>query len=234
MADVGNLKAEEDRIRRAYARRRDDGRYAISDVANLLRIQDIERRLLRLLDQHGALPLRDKHILEIGCGTGYWLREFMKWGADPAAVGGVDLLADRVAAARRLCASGSWLLRSNAACLPFPDAEFDLVAQFTVFTSILDGQLKRRVAQEMVRVLKPRGLVLWYDFQVANPRNPDVQGVGRREIADLFPACSIWLQRVTLAPPIARLAAPLSWRLCTLLDTIPVLRTHYLGLIQKP
>src|SRR2546427_62821 len=123
MADTNDFRAEEDRIRAAYARRRnDDGRYAWSNPGHLFMMQDIERRLLRLLTREGVLPLRDKRILEIGCGTGYWVREFVKWGADPARVAGVDLLADRVAAARRLCPSDTWLLRSNAARLPFPDA----------------------------------------------------------------------------------------------------------------
>jgi hypothetical protein len=85
----------------------------------------------------------------------------------------------------------------------------------------------------MLRVLKPRGLVLWYDFHVGSPRNRDVRAVGRSEIAGLFPGCSMSLQRVTLAPPIARLAAPRSWLLCRLLDAIPLLRTHYLGVIWK-
>ena len=115
MADVPDFRAEEDRIRAAYARRRQDGRYAWSNLGHLFMMQDIERRLRRLLAREAVLPLEDKRILEIGCGTGYWLREFVRWGADPAAVAGVDLLADRVAAARRLCSSETHLLRSSAA-----------------------------------------------------------------------------------------------------------------------
>jgi len=228
------LRAEEARIRAAYARRRQDERYAWSNPGHLFMVQDLERRLLRLLRQRSVLPLRDKRILEIGCGVGHWLREFVKWGANPAAVAGVDLLRDRIAAAKRLCPNGTQVFPCGAAALPFPDAEFDIVGQFTVFTSILDSDLKRRVAGEMMRVLKPGGCVLWYDFHVGNPHNPDVRAVGRREIADLFQGCSIALWRVTLAPPIARFVAPRSWLLCTLLDGIPLLRTHYLGVIRKP
>lgn len=234
MVDVRDLRAQEDRIRAAYARRHPDGRYAASDPGNLFMLQGIERRVLRLLLEQGLLPLHDKRMLEVGCGTGHWLREFVKWGADPAAVTGVDLLPDRIAAAERLCARGTRLFSGNAAELPFADGEFDSVSQFTVFTSILDAELRYRVAREMLRVLRPRGLLLWYDFHVGNPRNPDVRPVGRREIADLFPGCSISLRRVTLAPPLARFAARRSWLLCALLDTIPLLRTHYLGAIRKP
>src|SRR5438445_10103119 len=103
MAEVGDFTSELQRIRAAYARRRQDGRYAPSDPGHLFMLQGIERGVLRLLARHSVLPLRDKRMLEIGCGTGYWLREFVKWGADAAGVTGVDLLRDRIAAARRLC-----------------------------------------------------------------------------------------------------------------------------------
>ena len=61
----------------------------------------------------------------------------------------------------------------------------------------------------MLRVLKPGGLILWYDFHVDNPHNRDVQGVRKREIFELFSGCDIRLHRITLAPPIVRLVAPI-------------------------
>src|SRR5207245_4975939 len=103
----------------------------------------------------------------------------------------------------------------------------------TAFTSILDSRMKRTIASEMVRVLKPHGLILWYDYHVNNPRNPDVRGVKKQEIHQLFPGCRIALERITLAPPLVRLLAPYSWLACCLLEGIPFLCTHYLGVIQK-
>jgi len=226
--------SEPDRIRAVYARRGREDRYAGFQPAQVFTLQGVERRLLRLLRQHGALPLRDRQILEVGCGTGHWLREFVKWGADPAAVAGVDLLAGSLAAAKRRGAGGTRLVESDGAALPFPDGAFDVVGHFTVFTSILDPTLRRRVAQETVRVLKPQGLILWYDFHIASPNNADVRPLGRREIATLFPRCQVTLRRATLALPLARLLAPRLWLLCSLLETIPLLRTHYIGVIRKP
>jgi hypothetical protein len=49
--------------------------------------------------------------------------------------------------------------------------------QFTVFTSILDKDMKRNIAAEMLRVLKPKGVIIWYDYFVNNPKNSDVRGV---------------------------------------------------------
>ena len=75
--------------------------------------------------------------------------------------------------------------------------------------------------------------ILWHDYLVNNPWNTDVRGVNKREIQDPFPGCRIKLQRVTLAPPLARLLAPYSFLLCSLLEKIRIFNTHYLGVIRK-
>jgi SAM-dependent methyltransferase len=224
---------EERRIRATFAQRRTGATYAWSSPAHVFIMQGIERRLLALLAAHGMGSLNGQCILEIGCGTGHWLREFVKWGAHPHDVVGMDLLADRVGEAGPLCAQGVQLFCGSAAVLPLPAASFDLVAQFTVFTSILEPDLKQQVAFEMLRVVKPTGLILWYDFLFDNPKNVNVRGIGRREIQRLFPGCSVNLQRVTLAPPLTRRLAPRSWLACSLLEAIPLLRSHVLGVIRK-
>jgi ubiquinone/menaquinone biosynthesis C-methylase UbiE len=179
------------------------------------------------------MPLKTRKILEIGCGTGYWLREFIQWGAQPANIAGLDLLTDLVSEARRLCPEGVTLQQGSAAQLKFSDRTFDLVLQSTVFTSILDIALQTEIATEMIRVLKDDGLIIWYDFRVNNPWNPDVRGIKKQEIFRLYPNCNVKLERITLAPPLARLIAPYSWLACQILEHVPCLRTHYLGVIQK-
>jgi ubiquinone/menaquinone biosynthesis C-methylase UbiE len=196
-------------------------------------VQEIERRLLDALKRHAMTPLTAKHILEIGCGNGHWLREFIKWGATPENLAGIDLLAERIAQACRLSPPGINLRRGNAEELDFADRSFDIVLQATVFTSILDRALKKKIATEMLRVLKPNGVVLWYDFRVDNPRNPDVRGIAKAEIDELFSGCQITLERITLAPPLLRALAPYSWLGSYLLSAVPWACSHYLGTIRK-
>ena len=106
-------------------------------------------------------------------------------------------------------------------------------ADTDVTPSILDDVMKKQIAPEISRVLKPGGALLWYDYFVSNPSNPDVRGVSRREIVRLFPGFSISLKRVTLDPPITRTVASVSTALYRLLSSVPLLRTHYLGFLQK-
>jgi ubiquinone/menaquinone biosynthesis C-methylase UbiE len=229
--------AEEARIRGAYSKRKDaarySGLYSYFNPGNCFMVQEQARRMLALLRQHGHEDLGSKRLLEIGCGGGHWLREFIQWGAHPENVTGIDLLEDRVTEARRLCPPETKIECGSAAKLEFRDESFDLVLQSTVFTSILDASLKQQVAGEMMRVVKRDGLILWYDYHVNNPRNSDVRGVKRREIAQLFSGCRIELKRTTLLPPLTRLLAPYSYLTCHLLGKLPPLCTHYLGIIQK-
>jgi len=226
---------EVERIKVAYQARERAGwdrRYSFFDAANLLAIQARERRILRLLHQHGLTPLTGRRILDVGCGSGGELRNFLRWGAEPENLYGIDLLPERIERARYLSPNINFAC-GNAAKLPYPEAFFDLVTQFTVFTSILDQTMKQAIAAEMQRVLKPEGLILWYDFRYSNPANPNVRGVGRKEIEALFPACRRRLEVITLAPPLARKIAPHSGLACYLLEKIPFLCTHYLGVIRK-
>jgi len=229
-----SASAEEARIGAAYAKRElGDPRYSWFSPSYQFMVHQRERRLLALLRRYDYENLESKQILEVGCGTGQWLRDFIKWGARPENVTGVELLSDRVAEAVHLCPKEMHIQRGNAAKLEFADAAFDLVLQSAVFTSVLDTTVKQQIASEMLRVVKSDGLIVWYDYHVNNPWNPDVRGVKKGEIHTLFPGCQIKLQRVTLAPPLARWIARRAWLLAFLLERIPLLCTHYIGIIRK-
>ena len=76
----------------------------------------------------------------------------------------------------------------DAAEMPWADDMFKLVVISTVMTSILDAEVRRAVADEVDRVLEPGGAVLWYDFRVDNPANPNVRGIYISESSDAFVA----------------------------------------------
>ncbi len=224
---------ERERIRLAYSRRHSDGVvYSLFNPGQLFMTQQLEKDLIRLLRRDRVNPLGDKKILEVGCGTGWPLRGFMKYGARPENLHGIDLLPNAIEEAKRISPDVDFRC-GNAESLPFEDESFDIVTQFAMFTSILEDRMKRNTAKELLRVLKPQGLILWYDYFVGKPSNRDVKGIGKREIIRLFANCTFDFNKVTLAPPVARAIAPYSFLLCYLLEKIPWLKTHYLVVIKK-
>jgi len=227
--------SEVDRIKSVYALRDASGKrglYTMFNPSALFFHQSRERALLRVLKTAGLEDLKDRQILEVGCGNGGVLRDMVRYGADPANCSGVDLLKGRIEEAKRISPNMSFSC-TNAETLPFDDGTFDIVMSFTVFSSILDRTMREGLAKEMLRVLRPDGMVLYYDYHMDNPRNRDVRGVKKRDIEALFKGCEINLRRVTLAPPLARALAPISTVVCEMLEAIPLLRTHYLGLFRK-
>lgn len=226
--------SEADRIREEYRRRGreiPEGFYDLDRPANLFLRQGQERALLRALREERLIPLAGP-VLEVGCGSGNWLEMLERFGARRGDLHGIDLDPERVArAAGRF--PGADLRAGDASRLPWEDRRFGLVFQGTVFSSILDPDMRQQVATEMLRVLAPGGAVVWYDFFVDNPSNPNVRGVRRGEIGELFPGCRVRLRRATLAPPLARRVVPVSWTLAALLEALRVLDTHYLGVIRR-
>ena len=194
--------------------------------------QQTVRSCIAALQRGSMFPLSGCRVADIGCGVGTWLLEFVQWGADPAELAGIDLMPARLERARRRLPAAD-LRAGNASELPWAAESFDIVSQFTVFTSILDPALKRAVAAEMVRILKPGGAILWFDFRFDNPRNPDVKALRKEEIGSLFPGCKMELKPALLAPPLSRLIAAPSWLLAEALHSLPFLCTHYAGLIRK-
>jgi ubiquinone/menaquinone biosynthesis C-methylase UbiE len=231
-----DLEAEELRIRGVYADRNrliPADRYSSRNPGNLLIRRELERHLLANLRRVGCQPLDSKEILDVGCGSGFWLQQLVGWGAKPRNLFGIDLRPAGIAEARQGTLRDATLEVGNATRLVFADQRFDLVLQFAVFSSVLHGPSKHQIASEMIRVLKPRGHIIWYDFFVDNPWNPDVRGVGKKEISDLFASCRRHLERVTVAPPLTRrmgLFAPL---LYPALAGIKICSTHYLGFFEK-
>lgn len=227
---------EQERLTEVYgdrARRLPADYYSPFHPGNLFILQGRERALLRMLSRAGLHDLSELQILDLGCGAGGDLRRLLDLGARPDNLHGVDLLSERLERARALSPQLHFEL-ADAQALPFEDATFDLVMQSTAFSSIVDPDIRRRVADELLRVLKPGGVVLWYDMRLTDPRNPDLVPMTSREIARLFASCERHLEAVTLLPPLARRLAPAAWGLGMILEALPFLRSHYVGLFRKP
>lgn len=195
-----------------------------------------ERRVafIRWIKSADLGPLSEKRLLEIGCGSGTNLLNFILLGFRPENLVANELLEERVASARQLLPKSVKMIEGDASTLELEDETFDVVFQSTVFTSILDDAFQQKLADRMWSLAKPGGGILWYDYVYNNPANPDVRGVPTKRIRQLFPHGKMKVWHLTLAPPIGRLVTKISPKLYTLFNAFPFLRTHVLCWIEKP
>jgi SAM-dependent methyltransferase len=217
-----------------YARRRDPGRYSMLRADVWQTLQERQRAMLGLFAAAGLHELSSLTLLEVGCGAGGNLLELLRLGFAPDNLSGIELLPERLALARAVLPEALVLRGGDALDAPVAVQSLDIVFVSTVFSSLLDDAYQQRLAEAMWVWLKPGGAVLWYDFTVNNPRNPDVRGVPLPRVRKLFPQGRLRHRRVTLAPPLARAVTRVHPALYTAFSSLPWLRTHVLAWIDKP
>ena len=229
---------EAEAVAARYARRdaqADARRYAPFDAAALQALQERQRAMLALWRAHGWSTLAGRRLLEVGCGSGGNLLDLLRLGAAPEALTGIELLAERAAAARARLPAAVRLIEGDALQAGIAPGSQDAVLAFTLFSSVLDAEVQSHLADTMWRWVRPGGGVLVYDFCVDNPRNADVRGVPVKRLRALFGGASrCKVRRVTLAPPLARAAARMHSGVPALASgLLPPLRTHRLCWLAK-
>jgi ubiquinone/menaquinone biosynthesis C-methylase UbiE len=190
-----------------------------------------ERAVFSALKKSNFLPLGNKKIVDMGSGTGARLRNFLRLGASPKNLYGIDLSDTRTEIAKDLSPNFN-LSCGDASDTGYEDNFFDIVINSTMMSSICHDSLAKSIADEMNRILKPGGIVLWYDMRYNNPYNMNVRGYTLAMIKDLFPNTDITQQSITLVPNITRKINIPFW-LYQLIYIAPWLRTHYLCTIKK-
>lgn len=190
------------------------------------------RVLSRMLAATVGTDLGKVRVLDVGCGTGGFLRQLIDWGATPAHLTGTELQPERLELARvRSAPEVHWHAGTLSA---LPAASVDLVSAQAVISSVLDPDMRQRLAAGMWRVLKPGGWCLVFDFRYNNPRNPHARKVTRDELDGFWPGHRQQYQTLLLAPPVGRALAGLPALVSETLAAIaPPLRSHFMYMVQK-
>jgi SAM-dependent methyltransferase len=223
---------EVDRIRQAYEGYRRNGKWNSPNPGRDYMISEGYHDLRDIFQGPSRYLLPEARILDIGCGTGVLLGRFCELGARAENLFGVDLLTDRIAAARTRYPAFTFQ-EANAERLDFPDGSFDLISVFTVFSSVLDESMSKNIARTITRLLKLDGAVVWYDLRYPNPKNRNVRAMTKARIRHLFPEFDLNLKSTTLVPPIAERLGRHTELLYPLIRKVPVLRSHYVGTLDR-
>lgn len=227
---MDGFENEIDKIKTRYLNRKNISplKYNPLNPAIYMINQEKERVFIKWLKKFDLSVIQNLRLLEIGCGSGENLIQFIKLGFSPSLLVGNELLPERVESAKKKLPGDLKIIEGDALKVDLPSNYFDIVFQSMVFSSILNTEFKYALAQKMWKLVKPGGGVLWYDFIYNNPQNQDVRGIPLKEVRMLFPYSDIKKWRVTLAPPLSRAVTLIHPLLYNVINIFPFLRSHIL------
>lgn len=218
---------ERERMERVYAGYRRDPRrrraWSAQNAGNAAMREEVLRALLELAP--GTLA-GEGLVLDAGCGTGWWLERLAREGVAPSRLVGVDMLAERVRAARERV-PGAHVMEGDVRRLPASAGSCSLVLLFTVLSAMGTPDDVRLALGEARRVLAPGGAVAVWEPRVPTP-NPHTRTIGLWQLRPVLGG-ELQVRTLTLAPPLARRAG----RFYGQLVRIPLLRTHRL-VVARP
>lgn len=224
------------RIRAVYSARDRGGapdRYAWWRPAARLQLAQRDFAVARQLRESLGTDLTQLTALDVGCGTGSFLRTLAEWGANPSQLVGSELLADRLETARLLGPPGVHWHLGPIGSLP-EQPQFKLVSALTVFSSVVSPGVRAALAEQMWMRVAPGGCLLVFDLRYDNPSNSDVCRVSRTEMSRWWPHGRHRYRTVLLAPPVLRMLAPVSPTAAWLLHgLVPLLRSHFVLTVKK-
>lgn len=170
-------------------------------------------------------------ILDVGCGTGWWLETLATTGVDERRLYGLDADPGRVDQARKRV-PGASILAGDARSLPFEADRFALVTCVLLLSSLRPGNTVTQAIDEMWRVLRPGGQLVCYEFRIRKPFGESTRLVRTREIDARFGAASS-RATATVLPPLARRLGRFTGPLYARLARIPAATTHVVTMHRK-
>ena len=227
------------------------------DIAHAYGAQLPEARRLDLLARKTQLMQRvlaghggGARGLDVGCGPGWYVARVRQMCFD---VHGIDDSAGQVETARRTADDPSTVRRGSMLEIPAADASYDFVYCINVLHHLDSMAQQRDAFVELVRVLRPGGLLFVHEINTTNPLfrfymgyifpllNCIDEGVERwllpHRLSAYTPAPVIEIHYFTFLPdflpgPIVRLLRPLE----RLLEASPIRAwsAHYMAVVQKP
>ncbi|MHB8656836.1 MAG: class I SAM-dependent methyltransferase [Solirubrobacteraceae bacterium] len=192
----------------------------------------IRRELAEAVFQVAGEQLRSaRRVLDAGCGGGWWLSYLSGDPSIRAQLHGVDLLDERVEAARQRVPDAQ-VLRGDLRKLPYEDKSMDAVFLFTALSSLFSREDCLLALFEAKRVLGPGGLVVVWEPRVPNPLNSNTLLVRRTLLRRAF-GTELRVRSLTLAPPLARRLGRRTETLYPALARLPALRTHRIAWCER-
>lgn len=209
------------------------GRWSANNSGNRAMRRETTNYVRHLLGRSGCWPIEDLDVLDVGCGSGSMLEHLRVEGGGTGRLIGVDLRLHRLQECRRSYPDLTFMASSGGS-IALGDNTIDVALASLLFSSVNEPELRARIASEIARVLRPGGILVWYDMRWPNPGNRAVHPMSRRMVSNLFPGWEADLRSTTLLPPLARRLGPRTGAWYPRLARLPPLRSHLIGVVHAP
>ncbi len=108
---------------------------------------------------------KQAEILDVGGGVGAGLLRAIEAGFSSKQLYLIDIMEERIEYARKRLPNDVHVRQGNAGDMSYFDSsKFDVVTSSTMFIQLLDEILAEKIAGEMIRVTKNKGMLLIFDW----------------------------------------------------------------------
>ena len=146
--------------------------------------------------------LRAGDVLDMGCGSGWWIERMAEAGVAPSRIYGLDLLPERIrsAAART---PGAQLQTGDVRATAFESGRFSVVSLLLVLSSLADRAAMQAALGEAFRLTSEHGVVVVWEPRIPNPLNRAARQVPDALVSGVLGPATTRVT-LTLVPALAR------------------------------
>ncbi len=189
-----------------YAKRGSQRNDLLSNPEVVFQAFAVERANIAAL-RAASLDRDNARVLDVGCGSGTSLLQFLRLGFRSENLVGVDSDAERISDGRKLLPTVE-LVCGSAEALGYADGTFDLVSESTMLGTLASQELLRSIANEMIRVTKPGGYIMLTDWRYSRKGSGVATAMSNAEVGGLFHVGEqtdlVRREKGALVPPLGR------------------------------
>lgn len=206
MSNAINAKTTEEWYKDYYEKKGSDRNDLFRNKEVLFQTLAFDVSVIEALRSTKVNPYLAK-VLDVGCGAGGSIINFLKLGFNPSKIYGIDILENRISSAQKQFQNINWIC-ADASNMNFSDNEFDIVFESTMFVSLVDENLSKKIANEMIRVIKPGGYIILVDWRYSKPNEHNYKALSKKRVLKLFSVgerttfCGTF--KGALVPPVGR------------------------------
>lgn len=137
--------------------------YSLRNPVGFYQRTMVAKGLIDILNRNHIKLSNYSNILDLGCGTGTWLRFISEIRGYTEGLTGIDLSQERLKNARGINDNIKYIY-GDICKLQFPDIFFDFITAFVSFMFLTNQEDLNKAVSEVARILKKDGLFLFYDI----------------------------------------------------------------------